>query len=556
MSSLWMVGISIALLVLGYVFYTKKVKQWIGVDDDEPVPAVTMRDGVDYVPAKHWTILFGHHFASIAGAAPIIGPVIACLFWGWLPALIWVVVGGIFFGAVHDYISLVMSMRNGGKLITTVTESVMGKTSKLLFGIFAFLALILVVAVFAAVAGKTLATTPAVVIPTFGLIVIALIVGFLMYHLHVSTLLCSLAGVALLICLIIAGYYFPVTLPVKNPTAWWTVILLIYGMTASVTPVTLLLQPRDHLAGSVLYLGMFFGFLGLIMSRPAINAPAVIAFSTAKGAMWPMLFVTIACGAISGFHSLVSSGTTSKQIPRMRDARIIGAGAMITESALAVLAIIAVTAGLYWKKSPAGLEHLIYQDVFKEGGWIKAFGAGYGQLTKGFFGSFGTLIGITMLKTFIMTTLDTATRITRYMCNELLGESFGIKIMKNKYIAVLLVGLLSGALALGNWKAIWPLFGASNQLIASLVLIVAAVYLLKKNRKVAFVAIPAVIMLVTSIGALVYQMHGFITADEPNITLASIAGVLIVLAVFLSYTAAVNIASLLAGRAAKSSEQA
>ncbi len=145
MSSLWIAGISVALLVLGYVFYTKKVKQWIGVDDDEPVPAVTMRDGVDYVPAKHWTILFGHHFASIAGAAPIIGPVIACLFWGWLPAVIWVVVGGIFFGAVHDYISLIMSMRNGGKLITTVTETVMGKTSKLLFGVFAFLALILVV---------------------------------------------------------------------------------------------------------------------------------------------------------------------------------------------------------------------------------------------------------------------------------------------------------------------------------------------------------------------------------------------------------------------------
>lgn len=541
MNSLFIAAIALFLLLLGYIFYSQKVKRWVGLDENEVPPSVTMNDGVDYVPAKHWTILFGHHFASIAGAAPILGPVIACLYWGWLPALIWIVVGGILFGAVHDFTALFLSLKHKGKSITTVTESVMGKTSKIIFSIFAFLSLILVVAVFAAVAGQTLSTTPQVVVPTFGLVLVALIVGVLMYRLQLSVLLCSIAGLLLLVGLIIAGYYFPIELGVSNAASWWTVILLLYGMIASVTPVTLLLQPRDHLAGAVLFLGLLFGFLGVLVEHPDMKAPSVISFTTAQGWMWPMLFVTIACGAISGFHSLVASGTTSKQVPRMKDARVIGYGAMIMESALAVLAVIAVTAGLYWKEAPSGFEGLVYQELYVEGGWIKTFGVGYGEVTKVFFGSLGTLIGITMLKTFIMTTLDTATRITRYMCNELLGETFNIPYMKNKYAATLLVGVLVGALALGNWQAIWPVFGAANQLIASLVLIVASVYLLSRKRSYLFTAIPAVIMLITTLAALVYNTYGFVTAETPNVMLATIDVILIILAIFLTYTALINI---------------
>jgi carbon starvation protein len=537
MNSLFVAGIAIFLLLLGYIFYSRKVKQWIGVDDNAVPPSIAMNDGVDYVPAKHWTILFGHHFASIAGAAPIIGPVIACLYWGWLPAVIWIVVGGALFGAVHDFTALVLSLRNEGKSITTVTESVMGTISKILFSLFAFLALILVVAVFAAVAGQTLATTPKVVVPTFGLVIVALIVGVLMYHIGVSVLSCSIIGLLLLVGLIVTGYYIPVELPVANAASWWTVILLVYAVIASVTPVTMLLQPRDHLAGAVLFLGMFFGFLGLVLTHPDMKAPAVVSFSTSMGWMWPMLFVTVACGAISGFHSLVASGTTSKQIPRMSDARIIGYGCMIAESVLAVLAVVAVAAGLYWKSAPDGGEGLVYQQLFTKGGWIKAFGTGYGQITKTIFGGLGTLVGITMLKTFIMTTLDTATRITRYICNELFGETFGIPYMKNKYVATLFVGVLAAALALGNWKAIWPVFGAANQLIASLVLIVTSVYLLTHKRRFVFTAIPAVIMLVTTIAALLYETYTFLTAEKPNILLAVVAVILIVLAAFLAHTA-------------------
>ena len=537
MSSLLITSLAIAALIAGYIFYSKKVKQWVGLDENEITPAVEINDGVDYVPAKHWSILFGHHFASIAGAAPIIGPVIACLYWGWLPAVIWIVVGGIFFGAVHDFTTLTISLKHKGKSITTITENVMGKTSKLMFAIFAFLTLILVVAVFAAVAGKTLATTPQVVIPTFGLIVVAVVIGWLMYRMQVGVLVCSIAGVLLLFGLIIIGYYVPVSLPVENAEKWWTVILLIYGMVASVTPVTLLLQPRDHLAGAVLYIGMFFGFLGLIITRPQMQTPAAISFSTANGWMWPMLLVTVACGAISGFHSLVASGTTAKQISKMKDARIIGYGAMITESALAILAVMAVSAGLYWKNSPSGITGLTYQEIFKNGGCIKAFGAGYGQLTKPIFAGFGMIIGITMLKTFVMTTLDTATRITRYLCSELLGETFKIPLMKNKYAAVLLVGILAGILALGNWQAIWPLFGAANQLIASIVLIVVSVYLLNRKRNFIFTAIPAVIMLATTIAALAYKTYCFLAVEEPQIMLSVIAMILIIMAMFLGYTA-------------------
>ena len=327
MSSILLAAITLALLTLGYRFYSPKVEQWLGVDREAMTPAVELNDGVDYVPAKHWTVLFGHHFASIAGAAPIIGPVIACLLWGWLPAVIWIVVGGIFIGSVHDFTALVLSAKHQGESIPTLAGNVLGKSGKIIFSLFVFLALILVVAVFAAVAGKTLAVTPEVVLPTFGLIVVAVIVGFLIYRVHLNMFLCSAIGLALLLALILAGFKVPITLPIEAATTgeaqaiaakWWTVILLIYGMVASVTPVTILLQPRDHLAAGVLFFGMLVGFGGVLFARPAIQAPPVVQFASGKGWLWPMLFVTVACGAVSGFHSLVASGTTSKQLPRMR----------------------------------------------------------------------------------------------------------------------------------------------------------------------------------------------------------------------------------------------
>ncbi|MFO7871039.1 MAG: carbon starvation CstA family protein [Kiritimatiellia bacterium] len=608
MGSIILAAVPLAALTVGYLFYSPRIAKWIGLDPSEKTPAVEMNDGVDYVPARHWTILFGHHFASIAGAAPIIGPVIACLYWGWLPALVWIVAGGILFGAVHDFTALTLSAKHKGVSIASITESVLGRSARVVFSLFVLLAMILVVAVFAAVAGKTLATTPKVVIPTFGLVLVAMLVGTMMYRLKWNTAACSIAGLVLLAGLIWAGYHFPLSLApcrvgeviqlegnasalgeggeerelavdspvygndviqtgagssisvryeegdresaadgeeitvgrnvyelanIEHPDKWWIVILLVYGLLASVTPVTVLLQPRDHLAAGVLFIGMALGFGGLILTHPSVNAPPFVKFDTAQGWLWPMLFVVIACGAISGFHSLVASGTTSKQLARMGDARRIGYGGMIMECALAVLAVVAVTAGLYWLKVPAGADGEVYQEVFKRGGWIKAFGRGYGTITRNLLFGYGTLVGITMLKTFVMTTLDTATRITRYVCTELLGESFRIKPLRNKYLATLLVGIAAGALALGNWRAIWPIFGSANQLIASLVLIVTSVYLLTHGRRSVFTAVPGFIMLVTTMAALVYQAHGFITSEEPKVMLASVSIVLMILALFI-----------------------
>ncbi|MGM0461917.1 MAG: carbon starvation CstA family protein [Fibrobacterota bacterium] len=538
MNSVVVLCAALVVLFLGYRFYSPLIRKWITVDDDMITPAHTQYDGDDYVPAKHWTVLFGHHFSSIAGAAPIIGPVAACALWGWLPAVIWLLVGGILFGAVHDYTSLIISIKNQGQSITAITESIMGRSSRILFSLFAFLALILVVAVFAAVAGKTLTTTPELVVPTFGLIPVAMLTGWLIYTVQFPLIPVTLLGTAMLVGLIVLGYAVPVNLPVEHAENWWIIILLIYGLIASVTPVTLILQPRDHLSGAVLFFGLFFGILGVLITRPEINAPLTTGMSSSAGFLWPMLFVTVACGAISGFHSLIASGTTSKQLPRVRDARPIGFGSMLIETLLSILAVLCVTAGLTWDFGPVEFRFL---QLMEEGGPLLAFGTGYGELTRPIFGSLGMLIGTTILNIFVMTTLDSATRITRYIGSDLFGDTFNIPPFKNKYIMTAAIGCAAGLLAVGNWQAIWPVFGASNQLIASLVLIVATTWLVKRNRPALFTALPALFMLITTLAALIYQMTVFLGGDEKKYLLAATAGILIILALILSVLSAQQI---------------
>ena len=383
---------------------------------------------------------------------------------------------------------------------------------------------------------------------------VAMVVGFLVYRTRVPLAVASLCGLAMLIGLIVLGYHVPISLNVTSPEKWWTVILLLYAVVASVLPVSLLLQPRDHLAAGVLFAGMLLGFLGIALSRPEIHGRALVAFDSAKqGWLWPMMFVVIACGAISGFHSLVASGTTSKQLPHLRDARPVGYGAMIMESALAVLAVIAVTAGLYWEKLPPGAEGYVYQDVMANEGWIRTFGRGYGELTAPIFRVFGPtaglLIGITILKTFIMTTLDSATRITRYVCSELVGDTFGIKVFKNRYVATVSVVVCAGALALGNWQAIWPVFGGANQLIAAMALIVATAYLMTRGRRWGFAAVPAVLVFVTAMGALIYTLVDSLAGE--NYMLAAIAVALVCLGLFVAYQGVARLRATLLARPPK-----
>jgi carbon starvation protein len=526
MNSLFIALIGIILIIAGYIFYGKKLEKLWEVDPEKPTPAFTCRDNCDYIPAKNWFVLFGHHFSSIAGAGPILGPVIAVVAWGWLPALLWVIFGTIFIGGVHDFSSLMVSVRHKSESVAAVAEDLLGKKLRLVLLFFFWVTLILVIAVFAAVTAQTLEIQPGMVIPTFGLIFDAILIGYLLYHRNSPYPAVTVLGLLILVFLIIFGYQFPILLPSAGKS--WTAILLVYCLIASVTPVNILLQPRDYLSAFLLFFGLLAGLLGLFLVHPVINAPAYIGFKSETGILWPMLFVTIACGAISGFHSLVASGTSSKQLPSEKDARKIGYGAMAAEGVLAVIAIMAVAAGLRWQGTG-----LTYPVLIKEKGWIPTFAAGYQVITKPLLGGKGDLVAILILNGFVLTTLDTATRICRYIGQELFGTGLKIKLFRNNYLATIIPLVLAAYLAFGNWKMLWPVFGAANQLIAALVLLLVSCYLLSRKKPVKTTLVPAIFMLLTTVFALGYQANKFYHSEK--YFLGSISLLLLILAIYVTY---------------------
>lgn len=527
MNSLLVALLGLALFAAGYFWYAAFIEKKVWeVDFSKQTPAVIKDDGLDYVPAKHWTILFGHHFASIAGAGPIIGPVIACALFGWGPALLWIIIGSIFIGGVHDFSALMLSLRHQGATVGHVAQSVLSRRSRLVFSLFLWLALILVVAVFAAVTAQTMVAEPRIVIPSFGIILTAILLGLMMYRWGVNQWQATLIALALTGYFIYLGLQYPISLAPSNALAIWIILLLAYAFLASIIPVNILLQPRDYLSAFILFFGLVLGYLGIFVSLPKMNAPIFVSHTSSQGPLWPMMFVIIACGAISGFHSLISSGTTSKQLRHKPDAKKITFGGMILEGVLSLLAIIAVCAGLQWTGGTPGL---VYPELMKENGWIVTFGKGYGQLVAPLVGAtIGSLIAMFTLNAFVLTTLDSATRITRYLTEEMLGEALGLKLFKNKYVSTGVVIVLALWLALGSWTNIWPVFGASNQLIAALVLLIASVYLLQKKQPSMYTLIPAAFMTITTIAALIYQMVSFFQSN--NYLLFTISAVLLVLA--------------------------
>ncbi|MBL7156681.1 MAG: carbon starvation protein A [Candidatus Omnitrophica bacterium] len=508
--------------LFGFFFYSKRVEKLIKIDPRRKTPAYTKYDGVDYVPAKHWSVLFGHHFASIAGAAPIVGPILAVSIWGWAPALIWVVLGSVFIGGIHDYCSLIISTRHGGTSIADIAKDTISKNAKIVFLIFLLLTLILIISVFVHICAKTFIVKPEIAIPSLSLIPIAILVGFLLYNLKLHQPTVTVLGLGLLVGAMFLGRHYPIILG-DNATHIWGVILLCYAFLASVTPVNILLQPRDYLSSYLLLFGIVFGYVGIILTRPDISFPAFLGWGGTRNLkLWPILFVTVACGAVSGFHSVVASGTTSKQLESEKDARRIGYGAMITEGILAVMAVLVIAAA--FKET-----NTLAEVVERGAGPVGAFGIGYNEVTKIFLGTFGGVFAMMILNSFILTTLDTATRIARYLAQELFR-------IKNRFAATIIVVALAGWLGLsGEWNEIWPIFGSANQLIAALALIVITSWLLSRRKQVLYTLIPMLFMLATATGALILQFIGY--AKTQNTLLLVVAFVLLCLAAFVLFEA-------------------
>jgi len=541
MNALIIAGILILWLILGYKIYGSFIeKRVVQADDSRVTPARELNDGIDYSPARK-PLLFGHHFSSIAGAGPILGPLLGVLYFGWLGAILWVALGSLFLGAVHDYTSLMVSVQNKGTSLADISKNTLGMRAKIIFSIFLWLALALVIAVFAVVASRTLVSQPEIVIPTFGLIFIAMIFGWLIYRKGINVVAGTISALIVLFSLIYLGKLFPVSLPTSilgmSNQNFWFYILIIYSLIASSLPIWFLLQPRDYISTWILFLGLGLGYLGLIATHPTINAPAFVSFSSKGGPLWPMLFVIIACGAISGFHSVVAGGTTAKQLSDESSGKVIGFGGMLTEAALAGLVIFIASSALIWDptgtKSQFGFQYL----MISVGDPIQAFATGYGKFISSLPGlslTIGLFFGMVMLNAFVLTTLDTATRLGRLILTELTGKQ--VPLFRNRWIASSFIVVFAAILgATKGYKAIWPVFGASNQLVAALALIIVSSYFVGVKRPKVYTIYPAHFMLITTLAALVYQGYNFFKAK--SYLLGSVSVVLIVLAVFIVYDA-------------------
>lgn len=533
--------IVLILYFLAYRYYSKFLANKIfRLSDDEVTPAHEKNDGMDFVPSnKH--VLFGHHFASIAGAAPIIGPAIA-VFWGWVPAIIWVILGTIFMGAVHDFSALVISVREKGRSVGDLAGILINPRARTLFLLIVYFLIFFVIAVFAYAIASLFVAFPESVLPVNFQIIVAVIIGFLFYKKGVPILWPSILALISLYVMIWVGTIVPIEIPaiMGSQIVTWIFLLLIYSFIASVLPVWTLLQPRDYINGHQLILGLGLLFIGLLIAHPEMQAPAINHNAEGGVPLFPFIFVTIACGAISGFHGLVSSGTTSKQLNKMKDSRMIGYGGMLGEGALAMIATLAVAAGI---SRTDWLTHYETWDLAAKGG-ITNFVLGASTFLDALhiptvFGE--TLISVIVIS-FAATSLDTAARVQRLILGEL-GTAYEIKPLKNRYVGALLAvvpALLLALLAEAPGKGLgsggfllWPLFGATNQLVAGLTLLIATIYLWKTGRPVIYTLIPMVFLIVMTIAAMIWSFKAF--ADNPLLLILS--AIILALSVWLLFEA-------------------
>ena len=520
----------IAIVVLGgaYLIYGRWLAKTWGIDPKAKTPAYELEDGVDYVPADRG-VVFGHQFASIAGAGPINGPIQAAIF-GWVPVLLWVLIGGVFFGAVQDFASMYASVRNKGRTIGYVIEEYIGKTGKKLFLLFCWLFCILVVAAFAdVVAGtfngfstasdgtvSTITANGSVAMTSMLFIIEAVALGFILRYAKLNKWINTAIAVVLLVAAIVIG----LACPIYASQDWWHIIVFIYILIASVVPIWALLQPRDYLNSYLLVAMIVAAVIGVFVANPSINLPAFTSFEVDGQYLFPILFVTIACGAVSGFHSLVSSGTASKQIKNEKDMLPVSFGAMLMESLLAVVALIAVASFATGAAAEQGLT--TPPQIFAGG--VSNFLATIGLPSDVVF----TLINLAV-SAFALTSLDSVARVGRLSFQELFldasikDENIGPvrKVLTNKYFATIITLGLAYALAKAGYAAIWPLFGSANQLLSALALIACAVFMKRTKRKSAMMYIPIAVMVAvtfTALGLTIYQKSAaIITAASTNV---------------------------------------
>jgi carbon starvation protein len=526
---------SFFFMFLGYRFYSKYIATKIlQLDDSQPTPAVTFEDGMDYLPT-HKAIVFNHHFASIAGLSPILGPALAVI-WGWVPVVVWILVGSILMGAVHDFCALVLSLRNKGKSIGEVADSVIGKRAKVLFLLIMFFAIALAMGAFTKVVASLLqysdsplsfTTYPSAVFPAVMLMVIAQILGVLLRKKMLSMIWVGAIGTLLTFLFIWMGTFIPIHISYGS----WIYILLVYSFAASVLPVWLLLQPRDYINAFTLYIGMFLMYLSAIIFAPTIVAPAINP-DPHLPSMVPLLFITVACGAISGFHSLVASGTTAKQLAKESDARPVGYGAMLAEGALGIIAVMACSAG--FASQEIWMEHY--------GDWGKAKGLGpklsvFVQGAANYVSWLGiplelasTFVALIVVS-FALTTLDSGTRILRYNVEELM-DTFNLTKLKNRFFSTAVAILAIWYLATSSiGKDLWLLFGTTNQLLAGLVLLAATVYLVRKKRPAWVTGVPMLAMLFITLWALVLNLSAYITNRQTTLIIFAVLILIIALAI-------------------------
>ncbi|MCQ4607466.1 carbon starvation CstA family protein [Corynebacterium pseudogenitalium] len=534
MNSLFLVLIGLAMLLTGYLLYSKFLGQRVyQLSESYETPAHTMEDGVDYVPTNKY-VLWGHHFTSVAGAAPIIGPAVAVI-WGWLPAFLWVTLGTVFFAGMHDLGALWASQRHKGQSIGTLSGRYIGARGRNLFLVVIFLLLLMVNTAFAVVISNLLIATPSAVIPTWGAILVAVLIGQAIYRLKWNLPLVSVVGVVALYALMVIGDRVPLALPETvmgiPDRGIWIILLFVYAFIASMLPVWVLLQPRDYINGLQLFVGLIILYASFFIVRPEIVAPSINeAVPEGTPSIFPLLFVTIACGAVSGFHGIVASGTSAKQLDKETDARFVGYFGAVGEGLLALGTIVATTGGY---KTIAD-----WENVYNEwnAGGVNAFVEGGGALMNQGLGiptSLSSTILATMAVLFAATTMDSGVRLQRMVVGEI-GQIMGVK-LSGLVATIIAVGAALGltfstGLDGSGGMIIWPLFGTTNQLMAGLTLAVLVVILTRLRRPTLPLLIPLAFVTLMSLWAAVLQLRTLFEAG--NWLLLAIDVVIIICAIW------------------------